>query len=343
MVRAMQNTLFKLAYDVSRVTREKIGVIEDVMRQTSILALNARIEAARAGKQGATFAVVAAEIGALSGVIRDATEQLCVTVDTQISQIEQAGTAMVTSFRGARLCDLAHNAIEIIDRNLYERSCDVRWWATDAAMVAAVATDDPAARRHATSRLATILRSYTVYMDLWVINRNGTVVATGRPDRYPDIVGRNVASQPWFGQALATRNGDQYVVGDITRAPALGNAPVATYATAVRADGQADGAVTGVLAIFFDWGPQAQAVLDGISLTPEERAGTRAMVLDAAGRVIATSDGHGLLEERVDLDRNSTSRGFVVRNGRMIAYAATPGYETYRGLGWFGVIDAPLS
>ena len=29
--------------------------------------------------------------------------------------------------------------IDLIDRNLYERTCDVRWWATDSAMVAAAA------------------------------------------------------------------------------------------------------------------------------------------------------------------------------------------------------------
>ncbi len=37
--------------------------------------------------------------------------------------------AMSHRANGERLVDLALNAIEIIDRNLYERSCDVRWWA----------------------------------------------------------------------------------------------------------------------------------------------------------------------------------------------------------------------
>ena len=37
------------------------------------------------------------------------------------------------------MVDLALNAIEFIDRNLYERTCDVRWWATDSAVVDCVA------------------------------------------------------------------------------------------------------------------------------------------------------------------------------------------------------------
>ena len=33
-------------------------------------------------------------------------------------------------------------AVSDMDRNLYERSCDVRWWATDAAVVDAIASSD---------------------------------------------------------------------------------------------------------------------------------------------------------------------------------------------------------
>jgi hypothetical protein len=46
------------------------------------------------------------------------------------------------------------NAIEIIDRNLYERTCDVRWWATDSAVVAcAMAGDGRGGGRYASERL----------------------------------------------------------------------------------------------------------------------------------------------------------------------------------------------
>jgi hypothetical protein len=45
------------------------------------------------------------------------------------------GHRLVAQIRGSRLPDLSLNAIDIIDRNLYERSCDVRWWATDSAIV----------------------------------------------------------------------------------------------------------------------------------------------------------------------------------------------------------------
>ena len=46
----MADAVLKLAYEVSRVTEEKVALIEGVMRRTGVLALNARLEAARAGE-----------------------------------------------------------------------------------------------------------------------------------------------------------------------------------------------------------------------------------------------------------------------------------------------------
>jgi hypothetical protein len=48
---------------------------------------------------------------------------------------------------------------------------------------------------------------------------------------------------------------------------------------------------------------------------------------------------YGLLTERVPLALEGQRSGFYHdRSGALIAFHATPGYETYKGLGWFGVI-----
>ena len=110
---------------------------------------------------------------------------------------------------------LALNIIEIIDRNLYERSCDVRWWATDSAVVNAA--EDPGNDNcaYASSRLDVILKAYTVYLDIWVVDANGKVLANGKPEKYPTVKGSNVSAAAWFQDALRTRTGDDFAVAEL--------------------------------------------------------------------------------------------------------------------------------
>ena len=338
----MQDKLLDLALEVSRVTEEKVGVIDQVMRQTGMLAINAQLEAARAGASGNAFAVVAQEMGTVAQAIRSVSAELRQAIAENVALLESAGEKLQFDLRGARLTDLARNAVEIIDRNLYERSCDVRWWATDSAVVSVLSEDGPAARAYASNRLATILRSYTVYLDLWVADADGHVVANGRPERYPHVVGTDVTNSAWFIQAMRTRSGDEFHVEDIARNVMLGGAPVATYATAVRVAGDSQGRPLGALGIFFDWAPQAAAIVDGVHASATEREGTRALLLDQHLRVIAASDGVGLLDTRYPLIRDGGARGHYIAGDKLVAFALTPGYETYRGLGWYGCIEAPL-
>ncbi|MGO3055811.1 methyl-accepting chemotaxis protein [Halomonas sp. AOP43-A1-21] len=335
------NNVLKIAYDIATITREKIGMIEKIMQQTEILALNARIEAARAGSSGAAFSVVAQEMGRVSGGINEIARDFRQQVEQHTESIETAGTTMVNEFRGQRFTDIALNAVEIIDRNLFERSCDVRWWATDSAVVEAVETPTTVCCDYASVRLATILRSYTVYLDLWVADAEGNIITNGRPDHYPGVKGKNVADTAWFKRAIKTTDGDAFVVSDVERNSLLGGASVATYATAIRKGGQSNGAVTGVLGIFFDWAPQAKAVVEGVGLTQEERALSRIMLLDSNYRIIADTQ-QDTVGNHYPLQRNNEVRGYYQDEGRLISFSETPGYETYRGLGWLGVVEYRL-
>lgn len=329
----MQDDIIKLTSEVARVTDEKIGLIDSITQQTHLLSLNARIEAARAGNSGTAFAVVASEMGSVAKEIGTVSQQLKTAIAANISVVGE----IVGRFRGVRCQDLALNIIEIIDRNLYERSCDVRWWATDSAVVEAAEDPTPERCRFATSRLGTILRSYTVYLDLWVTDSRGRVVANGQPEKYR-ATGMDVSQTAWFREAMRTRSGDEFAVADIDINPALGGAAVATYATAIRRGGAASGQPIGVLGIFFDWAPQAKAVVTGVGLSAEEKAHSRVMLVDANMRVLAASDGKGILDEKYPLERTG-ERGFYSTRENLVAYARTPGYETYKGLGWYGVIE----
>ena len=137
---------------------------------------------------------------------------------------------------------------------------------------------------------------------------------------------------------MRTVSGDDFAVCDVAKVPALGDAPVATYATAIREGGRSKGRAIGVLGIHFDWRPQAQAVVDGVRFTEDERARSRVMILDQNRRVLASSDDRGVLEEIVPLDLSGGSLASYAKDGSTIGYALTPGYETYKGLGWYGCV-----
>ncbi len=329
--------IIELSRHVSNVAEGKINEINTITRETRILALNALIESARAGESGRGFGVVANEVKTISDRITQISQQLSSELAGAIAELVTLGEGLVHQVRGQRLADLAFNMIEIIDRNLYERSCDVRWWATDAAAVDALANPSSDSAAHASQRLGVILNAYTVYLDLWIADAQGNVVANGRPQKYPKVIGSNVANTGWFRAAMASSSGDDYAAFDVERLGLLDNAQVATYTTAIRAGAAADGKPLGALGIFFDWQPQAQAIVAGSQLSHEERSFTRCLLLDAQHRIIAASDGNGILSETFPLNVTGKT-GYLADKGRMIGYALTPGYETYRGLGWYGAI-----
>lgn len=328
-----------LVDETASLAAAKVRAIHAITSQTRILSLNATIEASRAGEAGRGFAVVAGEMKSVAGEVARLAGEMDGELRLAFQGLKEVGARMAADMQGQRLVDLALNAVEIIDRNLYERTCDVRWWATDAALVEAAADPTPARLALASHRLGVILSAYTVYLDLWLCDAAGRVIANGRPERYPGVPGLSVAGEPWFRDAMASATGDDFVVADVAVTAPLGGVPVATYAAAVREGGAARGRPLGVLGIHFDWGPQADAVVRGVRLTAQERERTRVLLVDAAGKVLAASDGVGALSERIALPPGDGVSGFGTDEaGRAIAFHRTPGYETYRGLGWSGVL-----
>ncbi|MGY8525510.1 methyl-accepting chemotaxis protein [Paracidovorax citrulli] len=325
-----------LTSEVRRIATDKIADIDIINRETTYLAINALIEAARAGEAGRGFAVVAKQVKDVAGRIGKLTGEL----GKELSTVSERMVAELERQQSQRLTDLALNMIDIVDRNLYERSCDVRWWATDAAIVDCLSTADAAAAAHASHRLGVILASYTVYLDLWVLDLDGRVVANGRPSAFSVAGVANAADAEWFRAALRTRSGEDYATANVDAVAQLQGAQVATYATAVREKGAADGKILGVLAVFFDWSTQASTVVRNVRLSEEERERTRCMIVDAGGRVLADSAPQRDAPARFELQAGAGATGSYRKpDGTIVGYAVTPGYESYGGMGWYGVIE----
>lgn len=339
----------ELSGNISLKIKRSLKNIEEINLQVRVLSINAKIEASKAGERGASFGVVASAMGELSSKTAHVAAELASEVGEDINELTLISKQLTSDVRGSRMTDLALNNIDLIDRNLYERSCDVRWWATDQSLVNACENpEDFNGCRFAGQRMGVILNAYTVYFDLALCDTHGKVIANGRSEQFHSV-GMDVSSSDWFVSAMGTRSGDEFGFQTVHESPLVNKNRILAYSCAVRTGGDANGEVIGVLGIFFNWDALAQTIVHNTPISAAEKNNTRVCITDGKGFVLADTENK-LLSDRIIFDNRDEmfrqKKGFLIastgREKSLIAHALSPGFETY-ATGWHSLIIQKLS
>lgn len=79
-------------------------------------------------------------------------------------------------------------------------------------------------------------------------------------------------------------------------------------------------------------------MVNSVRLAEDERPRTTCLMVDSHHRVIASTDGKMLFQPYPLKTEGKKMSTYIDSEGNLVGFALTPGYETYPGLGWYGVL-----
>jgi chemotaxis signal transduction protein len=212
--------------------------------------------------------------------------------------------------------ELARLAADIMDRNLYERANDCRWWALSPVLQRVLAGPHGAA---GSTELGAVLNHinglYTVYSRLVAFDAQGVIRGVSNDDRDNSFVGRRIDPE-LLQAAMSLSDSQRYAVTPFAVSSLSGGAPTYTYVATVRSP--QDRRAIGGIAIVFHAEREFRAMLDDVLAG---RSGV-AMFVEGDGRIIASTDAEFAPDGKLLVDPES---GLVEHAGAQYAIARVRG------------------
>lgn len=332
---AVHNHHYAAIIDQSDSFPQELGEIRkaslDINADLGLLVLNGQIASARKN---------AAEFMPVLEAIKQVGTDIAHIFTSSVNSLQEV-TVLSSHLNNAGF--LASLAVDIMDRNLYERANDCRWWALTSAFRRNLAKTDITElnKRQLSAILTYINNLYTVYTNLYLYDVHGEIIAVSNPQE-THIVGRKLDDSTGFRDALREANSQSYSVSNFLSTALYDDRPTYIYNSAIT-DLTETNKVIGGIGIVFDSEPQFSAMLTEI--LPKNADGSPiknsfAAFTDRKGIILSTVNNatHAVSEKLpideayLKLSNGQTSSTLIKYSGRnyVLGVAVSKGYREYK-------------
>ncbi|MGE4555693.1 MAG: chemotaxis protein CheW [Desulfovibrionaceae bacterium] len=226
-------------------------------------------------------------------------------------------------------------AVDIMDRNLYERANDCRWWALTSAFRRILAQPEISSSdlEKISDILAYINGLYTVYTTLFLYDARGRILAVSKKNDQ-GLVGVSL-SDSWVAQTLSVHDSQQYTVSPFEATELYGGRHTYVYSASIT-DIVDHKKVLGGIGIVFDSEPQFAAMLED-SMPGGE--GCFGVFVERSGAIISTTAKSLRVGDHMDIDSEFLSLPNGEKTSRIIVFegqyyavggGASSGYREYK-------------
>ncbi|PIV59411.1 MAG: hypothetical protein COS13_10900, partial [Sulfurimonas sp. CG01_land_8_20_14_3_00_36_23] len=222
----------------------------------------------------------------------------------------------------------SNSSMDIMDRNLYERANDSRWWALTPLFIEELSSETPNSKK-LNSVLEYINGLYTVYTNLFIYDKNGKIVASSTE---PGIIGKNIRSDA-VTKTLQNKNTQHYFVSEFEKTEFYNNEPTYIYHASINNATTNVGGIT----VVFDSTVEFLAILND-SFTTNSKGSS--LFIDNKGMVISSTNALFEKTSLFPLDANLLNEvttqesyyGIVTLHEKSFLLASTrsKGYREYK-------------
>mgnify|MGYP000267016739 CR=1 FL=1 len=210
---------------------------------------------------------------------------------------------------------LSSLAIDIMDRNLYERANDCRWWSLNSYFREVLEDYSQEKEQSVKYILKYINDLYSVYSNLIVFDKTGKVISVSN-EKYDFLVGK-VLAQEWIEKSLSLSDTSKYCVSKFEKTTLYDNKSTYIYCSAIRSL-KNDKNIIGGIATIFDSSLQFYTMLEEIlpkDAYGDKQKGVYAFFTNKNREIIATTNTNFEVNSYLDIDDTF----FNLKNGESLS------------------------